>query len=113
MIIRKYNESYRTTSDDVYFVIIYTNDDYFENESVSSICSFPNEMMAADYVIKHTNYFCQTNFEPFYEQNQRLFSNIDENEDYDNCLFYLKEKDRKVIIRQGKSYHGPKHLKEI
>ena len=113
MIIRKYNESYITKSEKSYFVIIHDLDDYFGVSSVTSVCCFPSEIMAADYVIKYTNYFYKTEFESFFEEDQRLFANIDENEDYENCLSYLRENEKKVIIKEGLSYKGPKHLIEI
>lgn len=45
-------------------------------------------MMAADYFIKWVNLNEGKKFEPFYEGDNRLFLEVDENPDWEECLKY-------------------------
>jgi hypothetical protein len=97
MKIRKFNESSPLDIPSIYAVIVFDGGGFIlEDESKS----FSNQMLAADYFIKEINDRYDKDFEPFYEDGVRLFSSIEENEDYDKCINYSIENECDVEIIQ-------------
>ena len=53
---------------------------------------------AIDYFIKLINEKYETDFEAFYEGDTRLFTSVEENPDYDNCIDYANQNECDVEI---------------
>lgn len=97
MKIKKFNES-NYIGDEIYCVIIrYPDNMGFGYRS--SIKAFSSELKAANYVIEFCNDSHQTDYEKFIDEDgSRFFVNIDDNEDYGNCISCLEEDDTTVEI---------------
>jgi hypothetical protein len=54
--------------------------------------------MAADYYIKMVNNSEDTEFEPFYESDTRLFTDTSENPDWEECLSYVEKNELDINI---------------
>jgi hypothetical protein len=47
--------------------------------------------MAVDFIIKYVNSRYKMEFEPFFERGDRLFTEVDENEDWENCISWCEK----------------------
>jgi hypothetical protein len=104
MKIKRFNESIERKGE-IWVALIYSID---FPDKVSFSSSFPKEIMAYDFIIKYTNSFFKTKFEPFFDSDkERLFVEIEENEDWDNCVEYCRIHDMKFDIVPSKINDGP------
>ncbi len=88
--IKKYNESKEEDKPKlVYFVL------KFENGFIDESFAFMDKMKAADKFIKLINEEYDTEFEPYYEDGERLFVDADENPDFEKAITYLEENQEK------------------
>jgi hypothetical protein len=56
-------------------------------------------MHAADYYIEYINEDCDQKFEPFFDSNgDRFFTDIDENEDFEEAQQYVDENENDIDI---------------
>ena len=89
MRIKRFNEKKEEEEIKEIWVVIITDSGGFVHESHTK--SFKNEMMAADYFIKWVNLNEEKDFEPFYEGDNRLFLEVDENPDWEECVEYCND----------------------
>ena len=92
--IKRFNEDPKEEVN-IWCVIMHDHGGFIEEEHCKC---FYNKMMAADYYIKMVNKSEDTEFEPFYESDTRLFTNTDENPDWEECLSYVEEWELKIDI---------------
>lgn len=99
MIIRRFNESQeKDNKDATVYCVSYVNRHSFSDDE-NHIKIFTTRMMASDYLIKLINSEYETNYEPFYSSdNDRYFSSIDENMDFEKCLEFCSEKEIDIEI---------------
>ena len=127
MKIRKFNESYWKemklkwdSSPKIWCVVTGIKDvngiemEYSPSSHFSCHC-FNSEILAADYIIQYVNYFHSQKFESFFDKDDgsRFFINVDENDDYINCLLYCQENDIDIKILKGKQHNSPKVIRSI
>jgi hypothetical protein len=110
--IKNFSESGEQTTK-IWCVIIVDPDSPFGIRSSYNHCPcFTSEMLAADHVIKYVNSRYDQKFEPFLDKNgDRFFADIDENEDYDDCLEYCKDEGIKIDIEQSTLNSKPRITK--
>lgn len=78
----------------------YTYDEYL-------YYAYSSEMLAADHLIKYLNENEGQEFEPFFEDDIRLFSSLDENDDWEECQLYCNENQIKYFIEECKYSEKP------
>ena len=78
----------------------FRHDDYF-------YYTYSSEMLAADHLIKYINDVEGQKFEPFFEGDVRLFSSLDQNEDWEACELYCNENQIKYFIEECKYFEKP------
>jgi hypothetical protein len=86
----KYIKEYKEVKEQVtkVYVVILFDVGGFVNESFA----FTSHMKAADKFIELVNENYDTDFEFYYEDGERLFSKVDENEDYEKAIQYVDER---------------------
>lgn len=71
--------------------------------------SFSSEMLACDHHIKYVNKVADQKFEPFLDDDgNRFFADIEENEEYDECLEYCSKNHINIDINRSKILTKPK-----
>ena len=84
--IKEYKESKELGK--VYVVILFDVGGYVEESF-----EFTSHMKASDKFIKLVNDNYNTNFEPYYEEGERLFLNVDENPDFEKAIDRVNERE--------------------
>ena len=86
----KYIKEYKEVKEQVtkVYVVILFDVGGFVNESFA----FTSHMKAADKFIELVNENYDTDFEPYYEDGERLFTKVDENPDYEKAIQYVDER---------------------
>lgn len=107
MKIKKFNESSKKKEQNIYVVIHFNSGGYIIPTKSKA---FPNQMMAADYFIKSINDHHDKDFEPFYENGVRLFTSLDENEDYEKCINYAINVESDIEISEFPFITNPEDL---
>ena len=90
MYIKKFNESKEEEKiTEVHCVIMHDSGGHIMEDECKC---FYDVMKAADFMIKEVNDQYDTKFEPFFDNDgTRFFININENEDWEECILYLEE----------------------
>jgi chloramphenicol O-acetyltransferase len=92
MYIKKFNESNEEGKEkitEVHCVIMCDSGGHIMEDECKC---FYDIMKAADYIIKEVNSEYDKDYESFYDEDgSRFFTNIDENEDWEECILYLEE----------------------
>lgn len=88
MKIKKF-ESHSTEEVDIWCVLS-KFEDWAGQDSIKVIGCYSTEILAADKLIKYVNKHHKTNFEPFFDNDVRLFTSVDENIDYERCVEYCR-----------------------
>lgn len=90
--IKRYNESKEDENKPkLVYVVLKFDQGGFVDESFA----FMDKMRAADKFIKLVNEEYETEFEPYYEDGERLFTETDENPDFEKAMTYLEENQEK------------------
>ena len=87
----KYIKEYKEAKEEntkVYVVILFDIGGYVEESF-----AFTSHMKAADKFIKLVNDNYDTNFEPYYEEGERLFLNVDGNPDFEKAIDRVNERE--------------------
>ena len=103
MEIKKF-ESYSTADAINVWCVLLSMEDWRGSDSIKCIGCYTTEMLAADRLIKFVNRNYKQNFEPFFEDNTRLFTDITQNGDYDECINFCEEKSINIYIDNTKLY---------
>ena len=80
--IRSFNES--VDLDKVWIVVVFDSGGF-----ISDQFGYKSKLKAADKFIKLVNEEYETDFEPFLEDGERLFINVEDNPDFDRAIDYL------------------------
>lgn len=91
--IKKYNESKKEGKPNLIYVVLKSY-----NGLVNESFAFVNHMKAADKFIKLINDIHDTEFEPYYEDGERLFVDVDENPDFEKAIEYVAENEISIEI---------------
>lgn len=86
--IKKYNESKEEDKPKLVYVVLKSGESF----------AFMNKMKAADKFIKLINGNYDTKFEPYYEDGERLFTETDENPDFEKAIEYVAENEISIEI---------------
>ena len=87
MRIKKFNESEDRVIE-VHCIIMHDSGGFVMEDECKC---FYDKMKAANYLIKEINNEYEENFEPFYDDDgNRFFTSIEENEDWEKCLEYMR-----------------------
>ncbi len=99
MKIKRFNES--ISDNQVVYCLILEDPFSLSGDEVKATC-FTSEMLAFDHLIKWVNLNFEKNYEVFFDSDgNRFFSDINDNEDLDECESFCEEEGVKYEVTES------------